>query len=250
MCGICGIVIRDRSQSAEASVLQRMSTTMAHRGPDGEGVWIHGQYGLGHRRLKIIDLSENARQPMATASGDAVITYNGEVYNFEALRREHFAGEPFVSSGDSEVVLRLIDRLGVDAVALLDGLFAFAVVKPAESKVILARDPFGIKPLYYSFDNRRLVFGSEIKALRASGRVSNELSMPALNDFFDFMWIPAPRSIYRDIQKLEPAHFAELDTRTWSMRIERYWKPRYHPVNGLSSADWIEKTAETLIRVS
>ena len=170
MCGITGIVCADR-RPASPVIVRRMTDALEHRGPDGEGFCVHESVAFGHRRLSIIDLSPAGDQPMTTADGIHTLTYNGETYNFQELRAELEAlGHRFRSRTDSEVVLEAYAEWGLEAVERLNGMFAFAVLDRARRQVVLARDRYGVKPLYYAFRGGSLLFASEIKALlRASG---------------------------------------------------------------------------------
>jgi len=223
-----------------------MAATLAHRGPDDGHVEILGNVGLGHRRLSILDLSAAGRQPMSNEDGTVWLVYNGEVYNFQQLRDGLAGRHTFRSGTDSEVLLHLYEERGEAMVDDLDGMFAFGLVDLRRRRLLLARDPFGIKPLFYSLDRDRLVFGSEIKPLLASGEVSRDLDPAALNDFFDFHWIPAPRSIFKAVRKLPPAHTLRLDLATWEVEERRYWTPRYAPEAGRSLASWAEEVEHAL----
>ncbi len=248
MCGICGIAYRDPRKQPDADILRRMAETIRHRGPDAEGVEVHGHVGLGFRRLSIIDLSAAGRQPMSNEDGTVWIVFNGEIYNFRELRRDLESRHQFRSHTDSEVLVHLYEELGEKMVDLLEGMFAFAIHDVKRERLLLARDPFGIKPLFYSLNGERLVFGSEIKPLLASGEVNRAIDPAALNDYFDFHWIPAPRSIFADVRKLLPAHTMELDLRTWETRSRRYWKPEYRPVTGRTLDDWADEVEAELDR--
>src|SRR3990170_1835307 len=167
MCGIAGLIHLDNAPVSPA-VLQRMSDAIAHRGPDGEGHWIEGNVGIGHRRLAIIDLSPAGHQPMVSADHRYVLSYNGEVYNFRELRSELEArGYWFRSKTDTEVVLNALAAWGVDALKRFNGMFAFALWDRKERTLLLARDRYGIKPLYVHRDGQRFAFGSEQKAILA-----------------------------------------------------------------------------------
>ena len=165
MCGITGILNLDGAPASQPSV-ERMADAIIHRGPDGYGYWVDGPVALGHRRLSIIDLSEHGRQPMQTADGRYVMSYNGEVYNFGVLRAELEAkGYTFRSHSDSEVVLNAWHAWGTDAVLRFNGMFAFAIWDRKERKLFLVRDRYGIKPLYYAIFGNVVLFGSEQKAI-------------------------------------------------------------------------------------
>lgn len=241
MCGICGLVYRDPRKQPQPDLLRRMSDTIRHRGPDDKGIEIQGSAGLAHQRLSIIDLSTAGRQPMSNEDGSVWIVYNGEVYNFRELREQLCSQHEFRSNSDTEVLIHLYEEQGEQMVRQLDGMFAFAILDLNKRKIFLARDPFGIKPLYYSFNQSRFLFGSEIKPLLASNEVDKQIDTAALNDYFDFHWIPAPRSIYKDIRKLPHAHTVTIDLTRWDLSMDRYWKPEYSPEYGRTIDDWCEE---------
>jgi asparagine synthase (glutamine-hydrolysing) len=213
MCGIVGIV---GSQSSPERV-RAMAERLRHRGPDGEGLWSEAGVALGHRRLSIIDLSDNARQPMV--QDGFVLTYNGELYNHEALRRT--LPGPWASSSDTEVLLRLLARDGVAALRSTVGMFAFALWDCRERRLLLARDRVGIKPLYYQLLPDGIAFASELKALLLLGRPPIDRS--AVRDFLFHGYVPAPGSIYSGIRKLPAGHV--LCWQDGKVLIERYWDP-------------------------
>lgn len=229
MCGICGIV-----GTSEPGVIERMTGSLQHRGPDGQGVEIFPRHdlALGHRRLSIIDLSACGRQPMSNQAcasskdGALWISFNGEIYNYRELKaaldpaRHHFASET-----DTEVILHLYEEQGVEAFRQLNGMFALALYDAARARLYLVRDHVGVKPLYYTETNGRLLFGSEIKAILAADCYTPEIDWQAARDFFSFLYIPAPQTIFRDLRQLPPAHWLEYDLRARRVvKIERYWQ--------------------------
>ena len=224
MCGITGFFAPTCDLVEWEASLQKAVRALHHRGPDAGGVWLDDVVGLGHRRLSILDLSERGRQPMVSPSGRYVMVYNGEVYNFRDVRRElESAGRPFTSSGDSELVLAAIETWGVEAaVRRFIGMFAMAVWDKVERRLLLIRDRLGVKPLYYGWDGMSLWFGSELKALRAYGHWQPEIDRSALADYFYYGYINAPRTIYRDVFKLEPGHWLELKEGGEPV-VRRYW---------------------------
>jgi asparagine synthase (glutamine-hydrolysing) len=239
MCGIAGIV---RSDGAPAGVelLRAMTTVLAHRGPDGDGFFCEGPVGLGHRRLAIIDLA-TGDQPMASDDGSSVIIFNGEIYNFRELRRElEGRGATFRTRSDTEVILRAYEAWGVECLSRLRGMFAFAIWDKARRRLFLARDRVGIKPLVYAWDGRRLLFGSEIKALLEDAAVSRELDWEALRDFLTLHYIPSPRTIFRSIRKLPPASYLVLDLDRAEPEVHRYWDLRFVPDSRPTEADWLD----------
>jgi asparagine synthase (glutamine-hydrolysing) len=225
-----------------------MAHTIRHRGPDDEGVEVFGPVGLAFRRLSIIDLSSAGHQPMANEDGSIWIVFNGEIYNFRELRRRLTARHAFRSQTDSEVLVHLYEEVGERLVDELDGMFAFVIFDRLRQQLVMARDPFGIKPLYFAFNQERFVFGSEIKALLASGEVSRALDDAALNDYFDFLFIPAPRSVFADVRKVLPAHTMRLDLRSWDLEPRRYWQPQYRPEQGRTLDSWADEVEAELQR--
>ncbi len=249
MCGICGLVYRDPRRKPDRDVLRRMADTIRHRGPDDEGLEVFASAGLSFRRLAIIDLSPAGHQPMCNEDGTCWVVFNGEIYNYRELHADLCKRHQFRSRSDTEVLLHLYEERGEEMVDALDGMFAFCILDLKENRALLARDPFGIKPLYYSLNGERLVFGSEIKPLLASGEVARDIDRAALNDYFDFHWIPAPRSIFREVRKLPPAHLLRLDLQAWESRSRRYWKPEYRPQEGKTLSAWAEEVEIELHRV-
>jgi asparagine synthase (glutamine-hydrolysing) len=225
MCGIAGLINLDGAPVSPA-VLQRMTDAIAHRGPDGEGQWIEGNVGLGHRRLAIIDLSPAGHQPMTSADHRYLLSYNGEVYNFRELRTELEAkGYWFRSRTDSEVVLNALAEWGVEALKRFNGMFALALWDRKERTLLLARDRYGIKPLYYFQDGRRLVVGSEQKAILASGCVQQAVDKRALLEYFTFQNIFTDRTLVEGVRLLPAGHFATLDLGRAepALQCEQYW---------------------------
>jgi len=221
MCGICGTV-----GVADERLIRDMTSTMAHRGPDGDGIQVFESDGvcppaaLGHRRLSIIDTSERGAQPMSDASGRFWLTYNGEIYNFPELRVElEHTGHRFRSDTDTEVLLELFVRHGPASLELLNGMFAFAVWDSLAGTLFLARDRLGIKPLYYTQQAGRLSFASEIKALLPV-LSSRRMRLDALTDYLTFLWVPDPDTLFEGVMKLAPGHYAifadgQLTTTCW-----------------------------------
>jgi asparagine synthase (glutamine-hydrolysing) len=218
MCGIAGLWCdRPVADGLLRSAAQRMQQSIAHRGPDGEGVWEDAEAGLAlaHRRLAVIDLSDAGAQPMGSASGRYILTYNGEIYNFEALRDELVESgwrHPWRGSSDTEVMLAAIEHWGFEAtLPRLDGMFALALWDRRERRLMLARDRFGEKPLYYGLVGKRLLFGSELRALRAAAPDGlGDWDTGAVEALVRGLCIPAPLSIYRSVMKLAPAHYVRI----------------------------------------
>jgi asparagine synthase (glutamine-hydrolysing) len=225
MCGITGLINLDGAPvSPEA--LRRMTDAVAHRGPDGEGHWIEGNVGIGHRRLAIIDLSPAGHQPMASADHRYLLSYNGEVYNFRELRAELEAkGYWFRSKTDSEVVLNALAEWGVEALNRFNGMFALALWDRRERRLLLARDRYGIKPLYVSHAGGRFAFGSEQKAIMALPGFSATVDRKALLEYFTFQNIFTDRTLIEGVELLPAGHYATLSLAAERPELERtqYW---------------------------
>ncbi len=228
MCGIAGLFDRIKWGDAEiAARVARMNATIVHRGPDGEGVWCDAEagIGLGHRRLAIIDLSEHGRQPMVSASGRWVLSFNGEIYNFRDLRAElESQGVHFSGNSDSEVLLEACARWGVEkAVKRAAGMFAFALWDRVERRVWLARDRLGIKPLYWASVGNSFYWASELTAIEVVAGDRLRIDQNAVATVLRHGYIPAPLSIWREIHKLEPATLLSIDA-SGQIEVKPYWR--------------------------
>ena len=224
MCGILGQV--NYQDVIDQRVFTVMLKTLVHRGPDGVGLYYSsdGCVALGHQRLSIIDLSEKGKQPMSNEDNTIWITFNGEIYNFKELRKIlEGKGHQFRSQTDTEVIIHGYEQWGVDCVDHLRGMFAFGIWDSREKRVFLARDPFGIKPLYYYQNPEHFIFASELKAIITSSDVPREIAVGALCDFFYYRYIPSPKSIWEDIYKLPPA--STLVHQQGRTVIRQYWTP-------------------------
>ncbi|OGR90237.1 MAG: asparagine synthase (glutamine-hydrolyzing) [Elusimicrobia bacterium RIFCSPLOWO2_01_FULL_59_12] len=239
MCGIAGIY-QQNEEPVALDLLKRMTDSIAHRGPDGEGHSIQGPVGLGHRRLAIIDLSPAGRQPMADKTGHRVVTYNGEIYNFQELRKELEAlGHTFRSRTDTEVLLYAYQQWGDSCVDHFNGMFAFAVLDQTQKKLFLARDRYGVKPLYWYFKEGLFLFASEIKAILQHPAVRRAVHLPALNEYFTFQNIFSDLTLFEGIHLLPPASTLTLPLRKNSApEVKRYWDYQFQP------ASWSEKECE------
>ncbi len=223
MCGIAGIHHSDGSP-VSGDVLRAMTAALAHRGPDGEGIWTGGGIGLGHRRLAILDLTPAGHQPMATPEGDVVLTYNGEVYNHRELRAELEAkGRRFRSRADSEVVLEAWREWGPACVERFNGMFAFAVWDARSRRLFLARDRYGIKPLYWTRLGGAFLFASEIKAFRRHPAFRAEVSPPQLMEYFTFQNILTDGTLFRGVRLLPPGHTLTLEPGRDAPSPVPYW---------------------------
>jgi asparagine synthase (glutamine-hydrolysing) len=242
MCGIAGLLAFD-GRPADPRLLEAMRDSLTHRGPDGEGAFRENGVGLAHRRLSILDLAGGA-QPMTTTDGDAVIVFNGEIYNFVELRAAlEGRGHPFSTHSDTEVILHLYEEQGPDVVGALRGMFAFALWDRRRRRLVLARDRVGIKPLYYAQDRSGLAFASEIKALLQHPGLPRDVDLRGLGDFLTYQYIPAPRTGFACIRKLPAGHL--LVAEEGRVSIRRYWSlPRDHPRR--TQAEWEEELRATV----
>lgn len=244
MCGIAGIV-NYRGAAVAPPVLQAMTDAIAHRGPDGEGHWIEGGVGFGHRRLAIIDLSPLAHQPMMSHDKRYVLSYNGEIYNFRELRTELEAmGYSFRSQSDSEVLLTAWAAWGTKALNRLNGMFAFAIWDRTEKTLTLARDRYGIKPLYISETPQGLTFGSEQKAILARPGTSVSVDREALLEYFTFQNLFTNRTLVDGITLMPAGHYAVLDTREDNPRLKstQYWDFKFtNPTGKIDRREYIEE---------
>lgn len=225
MCGIAGIA----GQPPQTSIpqVEAMLASMVHRGPDQHGVSIQSQSPgvvIGHRRLSIIDLSEAGKQPMVHEPTKVVITYNGECYNYRAIRQELASiGHRFQSSSDTEVVLAAYAEWGVNSLKKLRGMFAFAIWDPRDGSLLLVRDRLGIKPLYYLKEDECFVFSSEVRAMLESGHVDRRLNPKALEAYLWNGFVPGPETIVRKVRLLEPGHYLRVDGYGMILEEGEYW---------------------------
>ena len=243
MCGIAGLLHFD-GEPVSSVVLRGMTEALAHRGPDGEGLFIEGPVGLGHRRLAIIDLSPAGRQPMATPDGRYMLTYNGEVYNFQEMRIELEAiGHQFKSRTDSEVVLKSYAQWGPAAVKRFNGMFALAIWDRTERELFLARDRFGIKPLYYARVGAALLFASEIKAFLRHPQFRSEMDAEGLLEYFTFQNFFTDRTLFRGVRLLSPGCCLRIRAKTGSLpEPERYWDYAFaEPVSVADEREYLDE---------
>jgi asparagine synthase (glutamine-hydrolysing) len=259
VCGICG---EWNLSGVDPKSLERMNDAIVHRGPDDQGAVLLGEAGLAMRRLSIIDL-ERGHQPIANEDGSAWIVFNGEIYNHRELRRELLArGHFFKTDSDTEVILHLYEDRGERVVDDLRGMFAFAIWDSRRRKLLLARDRFGQKPLFWRFDGRRFLFGSEIKTILAAGGPEGarpELDLRSLDEYLTLRFIPSPRTLFQGIRKLPPAHLLVLDAShvepsrsggslapAPSIEVRRYWRLRYTPKRSDHEAEIVEEAGERI----
>jgi asparagine synthase (glutamine-hydrolysing) len=250
MCGFAGTLDLGSSPT-ERSTLEAMTAALAHRGPDGVGVDLRGAIGLGHRRLRVIDLSPRADQPLWNEARDLAIVFNGEIYNFRELRRElEGRGARFKTESDTEVALELYAREGEGFVDRLDGMFAFAIWdarKPGATRLLLARDRSGKKPLFFYDDGRRFLFASEIKAIHRHPSVSREPNLEALPFYLTYGYFPSPLSAYADVKALAPATWMVVESGTGKRASRRYWNPTVE-VDGIGTLDEARERLAPLVR--
>jgi asparagine synthase (glutamine-hydrolysing) len=224
MCGICGFVERQPGRPPDRELLGRMNDVLSHRGPDGSGTFVDRAAALGHRRLSIVDLSDNGAQPMPNEDGTLHVTFNGEIYNFEELRKELLArGHTFRSRCDTEVLVHGYEQWGLELPKRLRGMFAFAIWDTKRRRLLLARDPLGIKPLYFHLGRDRFSFASEIKALLQDPAVPRDLDEEALDLYLSLRYVPGGQTAFEGIQKLPPAHFGVFES--GKLLVQRYWSP-------------------------
>jgi asparagine synthase (glutamine-hydrolysing) len=223
MCGIFGC---GNFRSSQVEKAREALHTLSHRGPDQWNEYINDKVYIGHRRLSIIDLSENGRQPMTNADKSVWITVNGEIYNFRELRAQLQNKYPFQSKSDSEVILHGYTEWGIQGLLdRIDGMFSIQIYDKKQQKIFLARDRVGIKPLYYSVDDGQLVWASELKSLRMfKGEENLEIDYTAVYDFLTYQYVPAPKSLFKKIYKLEPAHVIQYDLPSGDFTNQCYWK--------------------------
>lgn len=220
MCGICG-QINLRNYQADRRLIKNMASSLAHRGPDAEGFYFDGPVGLGHRRLAIIDLKDGV-QPISNEDGSVILVSNSEVYNFAELKQELISkGHIFRTKTDTEAIVHLYEELGDDCLNRIEGMFAFALWDRRRRRLLLARDKIGIKPLHYYHDGRNFIFASEIKALLKYKGINKSLNYAALDQYFRFLCVIEPNTIFKHIHKLAPAHCLVLEN--GQVKIHKYW---------------------------
>ena len=242
MCGLAGELTRGPAETMSRAQAERIAELLVHRGPDDAGIWQSPTCTLIHRRLSIQDLSPAGHQPMKSPCGRYRLVFNGEIYNYKSLRAElESEGETFVSTGDTEVLLRLLIREGASALPRLRGMFAFCLLDQERQSALLGRDPFGIKPLYlYRSTDQRLLFSSEVRALLRSGSIPRELNGEALQHYLMFGCVPQLGTLVEGLNALPPGHLAR-----WAngeLTIERFWQPRFGEEKGDSYGALVERT--------
>jgi asparagine synthase (glutamine-hydrolysing) len=225
MCGIVGLINKSGLQ-ADYNILKKMADTIHHRGPDDDGVMIDGPVGFFHKRLSIIDIA-GGQQPMTYK--DFTIVYNGEIYNYIELREDlKKKGHLFETSSDTEVILHMYKEYGKNFLNLLNGMFAFIIYDKNEKEIFIARDHFGIKPLYWYYDEDLIAFGSEIKALLAHPAIQAESDPDNLYEYLTFQFIMGPGTMFKNIYKILPGHYMCINLKNWEIKEEKYWEPNFN----------------------
>jgi len=224
MCGITGIVDMRGERPIDESLLRAMNGVIGHRGPDGDGFHFEPGVGFGHRRLSIIDL-EGGKQPLYNEDHTVVVTYNGEIFNFMEVERELLQrGHTFRTRSDTEVIVHAWEEWGVECLKRFNGMFAFAVWDRRAKTLFIARDRLGVKPLYYAeLADGRLIFGSELKALLLHPQLQRRIDPQAVEEYFAFGYVPDPKTIYRDVKKLEPGAYICMKRGDSHVKPVRYW---------------------------
>ncbi len=251
MCGICG-ELRFDSERPDLRAVDAMCERMQPRGPDSHGAVAYDHVAFGHRRLSIIDLSSESRQPMVDSELGLVIVYNGAIYNYPELRKElEQKGYRFFSHGDTEVLLKAYHAWGERFVERLNGMFAFAIVERSSGKVVLGRDRLGIKPLYYSESGGRFRFASSLPAILDAGDISTEIDPVALHHYMTFhAVVPAPHTLFKSVRKLPPAHVMVIQ-RDGSRELTRYWSASHDRTEADEKTDfesWKQQTLDVMRR--
>ena len=248
MCGIVGQVNFDQTPVCQKN-LKMMTDAIAHRGPDGQGHWVNKNIGLGHRRLSIIDLSSAGNQPMISSDRRFVLTYNGEIYNFKELRSQlKDCGYQFFSESDSEVVLNALIEWGQDALLKFNGMFALALWDQKKTELLIARDRYGIKPLYFYQNDRQLIFGSEQKAILEQPSFDRKINKKALLEYFTFQNFFTNQTLVEGIYLLEAGHYATLNLSHGdrSLKTQQYWDYRFtEPEKPSSEKDYLDELRQT-----
>jgi len=221
MCGICGVSFKSKDKTVSSSLLEKMNDTITHRGPDAQGVFANGNFGIGMRRLSIIDLS-TGNQPQFNENESLAIVFNGEIYNYRELRDILIKkGHKFQTDSDTEAIVHAYEEYGFDCLKYLNGMFGFAIFDKINRQLFIARDRVGIKPLYFYLDDETFAFGSEIKPMLQIEGIDRSIDIEALNLFLTFEYIPSPYSIFKKVRKIPPGHF--LVFKDHQINIKKYW---------------------------
>lgn len=224
MCGILGQI--NKTDHVNAGIFSQMLQTIHHRGPDGNGVYFdeNNRLALGHTRLAFLDLSEAGKQPFIINNEQIIVTFNGEIYNYLELKKELLNSYNFITNTDTEVIIAAYQIWGMEFVNKLKGMFAIAIYDKKINKIFLIRDRFGIKPLYYFYNESHLIFASELKAILAAGLVKKEIDFSSFSDYFVYRYIPSPKTIWKNIYKIPPANYLTFDMDNFSFSLFEYWE--------------------------
>jgi asparagine synthase (glutamine-hydrolysing) len=248
MCGITGVAYINNPCKPDAVKLKAMCDSILHRGPDSEGAYIGDGIAMGMRRLAVIDIAGGG-QPVFNESGDIVVVYNGEIYNFKTLRKElENAGHEFKTNCDTEVIVHAYEAYGRDFPRYFDGMFAISLYDKNLAQLHLVRDHIGIKPLYYWADSKSIVWGSEIKAILASGLVQANLHMEQIGTFLAWEYVPGRETLFQGVKKLLPATVLSIELRTGSFTETEYWNIEEPRQKHLTEGEWIELLDYTISR--
>ena len=250
MCGICGIIYKDRSKSVDPKILKNMSNKIIHRGPNDEGFYLHRNIGFAIRRLSIIDI-EGGHQPICSEDGSIVVAYNGEIYNHFELRKKLIKkGHKFKSRCDTEILVHLYEEYGNNLVEHLNGMFAFCLHDKNSDKVFIARDRLGIKPLYWINTENWILFASEVKSFLEFSDFSPALDYEALHHYLTFRFVPAPMTLFKDVKKLLPGHFIDYSLSKDYFKPTKYWDLNFDPYGSVTSSDQIVKIVHNQVKDS
>ncbi len=244
MCGISGIFEFDQARTIDRDTVHRMNESLRHRGPDDEGIFVDRGIGLGHRRLSIIDVA-GGHQPISNEDKTIWVLLNGEIYNYQELYRQLRArGHSFTTRSDTEAIVHLYEDYGTDCFSQLRGMFAIAIWDAKKRRLTLARDRVGKKPLYYTADRKRIIFGSELKAILAADPGQRSMDPLAVSDYFSLGYVPAPKTIYKGVRKLLPAHY--LTVSASGIQELPYWRLSFANVQNRTEQQWSESIREEL----
>jgi len=244
MCGICGKLFFERQRPVDRQLIRSMADSMRHRGPDDEGYYISGQIGLGHRRLSIIDLNRG-KQPISNEDDTIWIVFNGEIYNYQALRESlSEKGHKFKTDTDTEVIVHAYEEFGENCVARLRGMFAFAIWDQRSKTLLVARDRVGIKPLYYFLNDDQIIFASEMKAILLDNSVPRNIDPQIIDRFLTYYYVPGEETMLRGIRKLSPGHY--LIARDGKIQVRQYWDLDFSQVNGHRS---LKQASQELLEI-
>ena len=237
MCGISGIFSNQIDES-KTNLLKKINYNLSHRGPDNIGSLTYDNIIFGHNRLAILDLSKNGLQPMISSSGRYIITYNGEIYNHLKIRENHFSKFAWKSLSDTETLVELIDKFGLESsLKLIDGMYAFGVWDKKEKKLSIVRDRFGEKPIYFGFHENKFIFASELKAFEIFKK-DLFVDLNSVRQYLNYSYIPSPQTIYKNIYKLKPGHFLSVGTKIFQSNFKNGFENFFNIFNLKQKKYW------------